>query len=163
QTGLVDLGALTGTNSLAHAVNDNGVVVGDWFGATEGGAFAWTAQGGMVDLGSGAAGAQAVSDRGQVVGLRNAAHHTQFHPFSWTRRGGIVDLGTLGGTLSDAYAVNGNGQVVGDSQTGAGSDTHAFSWTAKTGMVDLGTLGGSSSHAENLGAVNLSGQVVGSS
>ena len=155
---LVDLGTLGGRSSLATAVNERGQVIGYSFtadGSYHG--FFWTAQGGMVDLGTLVEPA-AVNERGQVVG-RYATADGDSHAFLWTAQGGMVDLGTLGGSYSYATAVNERGQVVGASQTADGSG-HAFLWTAQGGMVDLGTLGGSSSSAV---AVNERGQVVGGS
>ena len=50
----IDLGALGGTISYTAAVNESGQVVGDSFTAGNAGlhAFSWTADGGMVDLGT---------------------------------------------------------------------------------------------------------------
>ena len=58
--------------------------------------------------------AQALNDRGQVVGFSNLAGDPwSYHAFSWTSGDGMIDLGTLGGGSSIAYAVNDLGQVVG--------------------------------------------------
>jgi probable HAF family extracellular repeat protein len=153
--GMINLGFGT-----AHAVNDNGQVVGQ-DGVKH--AFSWTEAGGMVNLGEGFA--QAVNNNGQVVGLTTASLG-EYQAFSWTQSEGRILLGTLGGRYAWANAVNDSGQVVGTSETADGS-THAFSWTKDGGMIDLGTLGGKNS---NVGwwdisfaarAVNAGGQVVG--
>jgi probable HAF family extracellular repeat protein len=151
--GMVDLGTLGGPDSevggrvnlqeppdpgysLAHAVNDNGQIVG-WSYTASGSrhAFSWTQAGGMVDLGT--LGGQfslafAVNDNGQVVGYSGTANGIQ-HAFSWTQAGGLVDLGGFGGAESQAYAVNDNGQVVGRSTTTVG-DWHAALWTTKVAV-----------------------------
>jgi probable HAF family extracellular repeat protein len=62
--------------------------------------------------------ANAVNNRGQVVGRTVVGF--ELHAFSWTKKGGMLDLGTLGGD-SDAVAVNDRGQVVGVSNTTAGA------------------------------------------
>jgi probable HAF family extracellular repeat protein len=74
-----------------------------------------------LDLGtlSGEAGASianAINDRGQVVGSSSTASG-EGHAFFW-ERGSMVDMGTLpGGTSSDALAINRRGQVAGISNS----------------------------------------------
>ena len=158
----LDLGTLGGAeaDSYAVAVNNSGRVVG--YSDTDGGfthAFAWTVQGGIVDLGTlgeSNSRAVAVNNGGQVVGDSDTAGGFT-HAFVWTVMGGMKDLGTLGGSNSHAVAVNNGGQVVGYSDT-AGGFTHAFVWTEKAGMIDLGSLGGAYSRPT---AVNEAGWVVG--
>jgi probable HAF family extracellular repeat protein len=171
QGGMVDLGTLAEgryASAGATAVNDNGLVVGlgvlgddpsndPWH------AFAWTQDGGMLDLGTlggTSSEATAVNNNGVVVGRSGIAGDHELHPFAWTKEGGMVDLGTLGGTYASPIAINDVGQVVGDSLTANNAQNHAFIWTQSAGMVDLGTLGGSYSSAV---AVNKQGMVVGAS
>ncbi len=135
------LGTLGAQGTYARAINEHGLVVGEY--ATKSGdehAFIWQ-DGTMTDLGTlgGLSGvAYAVNDRGQVVGV-STTKYGDAHAFIW-QDGVMKDLGTLGGKHSHAYAVNERGQVVGSSEIKSG-DTHAFIWQDGV-MKDLGTLGG---------------------
>ena len=105
-------------------------------------------------LGGGYSRANAVNERGQVVG----ASYTKrglLHAFLW-QHGKIVDLGTLGGLKSEALALNGRSQVVGWSSTSAGRQ-HAVLWENGK-LVDLGKSGMLVSRAV---AINESGQAIG--
>jgi probable HAF family extracellular repeat protein len=162
---ITDLGTLgTGSDSAAFRVNNLGQVVGvsDTASGSGGqGGFIWTAEDGMVYLGTlGGEGSHAndINDLGQVVGGSRTATSYK-HSFIWTAEDGMVDLGTLGGRQSIAYGINNLGQVVGDSYLASG-ESHAYFWTAEDGMVDLGTLGGVYSEGSD---VNDLGQVVGGS
>jgi len=162
--GLLDLGTLGGTDSVADAVNGSGLVVGA--SNTVGNslysehAFSWTSEGGLVDLGSlngYATVAWFVNENGQVAGTSwdGALQH---HAFLWTD-GAMVDLGTLGGSRSEATGLNNKGQVVGWSETVGDAATHAFLWTDGA-MLDLGALPGGTNCRAN--GINDNGQVVGS-
>lgn len=108
----------------------------------------------IVDLGSlggGYGGAEAVNDRGEVVGYSTTARGEQ-HAFLWSR-GQMTDLGTLGGAYSYAADINNHGQVVGYSYTASG-EGHPFLW-ADGRMTDLGGLYCSAE------AINDDGQVIG--
>jgi probable HAF family extracellular repeat protein len=115
---------------------------------TLGGAFSW---------------ANAVNNRGQVVG-RSAVQGGLQHAFLW-EDGVMTDLGTLpGGNYSEAYAINNRGQVVGwgtineSTCTGFDGCWHGFLWENGT-MTDLGTLGaGFLSYAYS---INDRGDIVG--
>jgi probable HAF family extracellular repeat protein len=102
-------------------------------------AFLWTAQAGMVDLGTlgGASSSAAdINASGQIVGSASTA---EGFPHAFLRNPGdtaLQDLGTLGGASSTAIAINDSGVVVGGSLTSSGS-AHAFIWTSTDGMVDL--------------------------
>ena len=171
--GFVDLGTLGGTSSFVayrsddpgETMTNRGEVAGSSFlpGDASGHAFLWSAERGMVDLGTlgGAiSGANGVSDAGQVVGASSNPSGA-LHAFSWTAEGGMLDLGTLpGDQQSTAIAVNNHGQVVGRSFGAAG--WRAFSWTVETGMVDLGLGAPPSGPAFSEAVdVNDSGQVAG--
>ena len=101
-----DLGTLGGTYSHAAAINDSGQVVG-WALAADNRqhAFLWTAGGGMVDLGRGAA--IAITGSGLVVGNDPYAGG---QAFVWTAARGRVDLvgprrtGTSWGTSDSTTA-----------------------------------------------------------
>ncbi|MFW9889036.1 MAG: hypothetical protein ACFFER_12690, partial [Candidatus Thorarchaeota archaeon] len=155
-----------GTFSDVVAINEQGQVIGS--STTDSGvahAFIWTAEDGMVAIGTGSFPTEpvAINEQGQVVGNRTLLSliwpiTLYTHAFIWTAEDGMLDLGTLGGLSSDAVAINGQGQVIGSSITDSG-ETHAFVWTAEDGMVDLGTPGGTDS---DVVAINEQGQVIGS-
>src|SRR5439155_25220728 len=130
--GMVDLGTLGDSDSVALAVNAGGQVVGGVSG-TRNHAFSWTRGEGMIDLGTlgGTTGdfsmAVAVNDSGEVGG--SSSLNGAQHAISWTRAAGMIDLGTLGVPHSEATAVNANGQIVGSSNVDNDQfKTHAFSW-----------------------------------
>ena len=167
--GMIDLGTLGGWRVAPSAVSNKDQVVGrsslipapvpfGEFGQSH--AFSWTPTGGLVDLGTlggPSSGAEAVNEKGDVVGWAEVEEGVS-HAFLWTKQDGMVDLGTLGGTFSFAYGVNEAGAIVGYSTLPGDTDEHAFLWTRADGMVDLGTLGGTRSVAY---AINERGQVVG--
>jgi probable HAF family extracellular repeat protein len=121
--------------------------------------------------------ANAVNDRGQVVGYASNAIDdansleglvTQTRAVIW-QNGAVSDVGTLGGTDAVALFVNDGGQIVGESYAvnsvsnpvphceDSPLTLHAFIWENGK-MMDLGTLGGSCAFAYDL---NNYGQVVG--
>ena len=109
-------------------------------------------------LGGPSSNANALNDRGDVVGDSNLPDLTQ-RAFVW-RNGAMQELGTLGGSFSGAAGINNRGQVVGSSQTASG-EIHAYIWRVGNGILtDLGHLGGGLSIAA---AINDAGHVVGAS
>jgi len=126
--------------AFAMATNENDVVVGlaenDAFLPR---AFRWTAESGIVDLGTltgpdGFGTASAVNARGQIVGWSTAVFTDPngagltLHAALWDDSG-IHDLGTLPGDLaSRALGINGAGQIVGLSQSLALNNRAAL-WT----------------------------------
>jgi len=90
RSGISQLPTLGGTAGCAHAINDEGQVVGWSFTAeNEGHAFLWTSKGGIMDLGTlpGASvqesAAYGINQRGQVVGYSVAEDGTR-HAVIWT-------------------------------------------------------------------------------
>jgi len=195
---LTNLGALPGVNSgLASWINDRGWVAGfsengltdPQTGFPETTAVLWR-DGQIIDLGTlggSSSGANAINNKGQVVGgALNAIPDpfgstfnqqfifetlpfyffpvtTQSHAFLW-QGGKMQDLGTLGGPDSLAWFVNESGQVAGQSTidsipspTTGVPTVDVFFWDHGK-MVDIGNLGGTFSFAAGL---NNCGQITG--
>ena len=142
---ITDLGTLAGGfESMANAVNNDGVVVG-WASNTVSDPFPF------VDGGA-----------SQGLGYQTRAFLSE--------NGVSQDLGTLGtGTNATVYLVNQKGQAAGDSFTDQALNTtptcgtnvptqDPFFWDQRRGMIDIGTLGGVCGFASGL---NNRGQVVG--
>jgi probable HAF family extracellular repeat protein len=112
-----DLGTLGGTNSVAHAINDAGQIVGSARTAQDlPHAVLWQ-DGKLRDLGTGdgvASRAHDINDRGEVVGSFdvNVGDSHYSHAFAW-ENGEMRRLGTPGETESEANAINERGQIVG--------------------------------------------------
>jgi probable HAF family extracellular repeat protein len=104
--------------------------------------------------------ADAINNKGQVVGDATFAGNGPWHAFVSTQGGPLVDLGTLGGGVSSASDINDLGQIVGYADVAPHDYMHAFLINGSGPMQDLGTLGGVDSLAR---AVNNLGQVVGQS
>ena len=105
-------------------------------------------------LGGGRSNAQAINNRGEVVGFSLTAAG-QGHAFLW-QSGVMTDLGTLGGA-SVATAINEHGQVVGYSSPVPMAYEHAIIW-ADGEMTDIGGAAGAvTSFALD---INLQGQVL---
>jgi probable HAF family extracellular repeat protein len=167
------LGTQAGQTSIANAISDEGLVVGE--SATDpdnvSHAFLWTRRSGkMVDLGTLDGGltsaAQAVSDGGVVVGNSQVTDTSGLqinHAFVWTHRTRMVDIGDSGdaaggGVSSFAEKINGRFVIGHFTKNGA---THGFVWTQKRGFVDIGTLDGDTTSLVT--GVNARGVVVGNS
>jgi probable HAF family extracellular repeat protein len=157
---LTNLGTLPGgTWSAAYSLNETGQVAG--YGDTGSGnfhAFLWTANSGMVDLGTlggTSSYAMGINAAGNIVG--SSTDSSGFlQAFLWTHAG-IQSLGTLpGATSSMAYGINSSGSVVGY------SGGHAFLW-ANGIMTDLNTLIplGSGWELDAAYGVNDTGEIVG--
>ncbi len=154
-----DLGVLRGQMySRANGINAMGQVVGysgQQRDSSESRAFVWSAQTGMIDIGTlGGAYAQAyaINDTGYITG----ASQTQgmgpmltTHAFiyrlptpPYPRFNRMVDLGALAGLSSYGMAINSDNHVVGYSTIATNDErVHAFLHDG-TKMIDLGSLGG---------------------
>ena len=159
----IDIGTMfDGWDTIAHAVNDRGQVVGLAQAPLSDGtvhrrAFVWTPATGFVDLGhlgKDESMALGINNAGQVVGeSRTAAPNFAYRAFLWSPATGMVDIdGT--GFVSQARDINDAGVVTGSRQV-SGS-YRAFRWTAAGGMVDV--LGPVSFG----GAINDAGMIAGS-
>lgn len=107
----------------------------------------------LPTLGGRYGGANAVNNRGQVVGWSETADGTP-HATLWTN-GRPVDLGTLGRRESEAIDINEQGQIVGTITMRSGR-THAFLWQAGH-MTDLSPNANSDATPV---AINSQGQVL---
>jgi probable HAF family extracellular repeat protein len=107
------IGPMIGSNSAAHAINDNNQVVGLYDNNK---AFLWE-DGIITNLGVLPGGdytrANDINNKGQVVG-RSHANGTTDHAFLWDN-GTMIDLETYSGAYgsSRANAINNNGEIVG--------------------------------------------------
>lgn len=195
---VTDLGALPGgSNSFAFGINSRDWAVGvsengaidPMTGFPEVDAVLWR-DGEIINLGTlggNASGANAVNNRGQVVGgalntipapfpdtFLNAYIFelfpfyffplgTESHAFLW-QEGKMQDLGTLGGPDSVAWFVNERGQVAGQSSIDSIPNSTTliptvdpFFWDHGK-MVDVGNLGGTYGYVADL---NNRGQMIG--
>lgn len=138
-----NLGTLGGRESVAMAINDSGMVVGQSETTDqEGHAIVWTAATGMVDIGRPGYRSSAidVNNSGQVL-LREFSPSFVLSTYVWTAASGRVPLGTLGGAETAGTAINSSGAVGGYSTLASGA-RHPFMWTAGDGMVDLDPTSG---------------------
>ena len=160
------LGAIgTTVSSTGLAVSPDGSLV---VGFSNGQAFRWTAETGMVGLGDFAdgqfqsGGYDMSADGSVVVGYGSTS--TAQEAFRWTKTDGMIGLGDLPGGLAGslAYGVSADGTVVvGKSASGNSSANsyEAFRWTAESGMVGLGDLPGGRFASEARG-VSADGSIV---
>lgn len=159
---LVDLGTINGsTEVVATAINDSGVVVGQY--VTPVGPRAFIYRNGLIsDLGTLSgynSGAEAINGSGAVAGWAPPFPDSNSHAFLY-RNGSFSYLGALdGGDYSYGYGINNSGDVVGQAgvHIPAGAAYHAFLYR-NGAMSDLGTFGGPFSSATG---INDSGTVVG--
>jgi probable HAF family extracellular repeat protein len=159
-----DMGVLASDFSVALDVNDLGEAAGrskvsDVLG-TGTHAFLWTADGGMVDLGTlggGISMATGINNQSQIVGKATTATE-ETRAFLWSSSTGMQDLGTLGGNFSLAEGINELGDIVGQSSLSGAPGRRAAFWPAGGSPIDLGTLGGAESIAYG---INDLGEIVG--
>ena len=122
--GMRDLGALSGGESIAHAINDAGQVVGRSYVSRSMSvayhAFSWTSADGMRDLGAfGSSGdsssALGINSAGQIVGWSTVGIPPLYtiHGAIWTASEGMESLaGTAG--IGHVRGINDHQQIVGD-------------------------------------------------
>lgn len=143
-----------GTNGVATAINDSGIVVGYSYSGSSTVVTEWVG-GNNNALGLTGA-ATGVNNLGEIVGGYSPTS-TTMHAFTLANNR-MTDLGTLGGSWSSAFAVNNAGVVAGTSTLANGRDD-AFYYKAGV-MQGLGTLGGANSYGL---AISQNGFVAGNS
>jgi probable HAF family extracellular repeat protein len=169
-----DIGTLGGSCTEATGINNNGVVIGDNVnGQTIQRAFLWR-DGVIQDLGGSIggeeAGAEGISQSGQVAGFATLAGEVLYHATLWRGVGEITDLGVLDQDLcSFASSINSTAQIVGASQAGApltgctfDKNTRAVLW--EDGSIhDLNALipPGASLHLQWAQDINDRGEIAG--
>jgi probable HAF family extracellular repeat protein len=156
---VADLGVLAGhSESFGKGVNSAGQIVGnsDPNSYLSIRSFIYSDAAGMVDLGLGSIGQNAVArdlnDSGVVTG------YLGLQAFRWSAAGGLQLLGAPSGWAdSFGYAINASGQVAGNAGSASGNAEVVARYTDGTGWK---VLGGTGEH--NLGnGINQWGDVVG--
>jgi probable HAF family extracellular repeat protein len=111
-TGMVDLGGLGGTFTLAFGLNQRGQIVGssNLTGDQQSDAFLWE-HGNPRDLGGSLGGsftgAESINEEGEAVGYAYLAGDANFHAILWKEVGRLKDLGVVGSDLcSFAIGIN---------------------------------------------------------
>ncbi len=146
--------------SLAHAVNNGGVFVGESYVSSSAiHAVIFTGSQHVTDLGVLTGGnysaAYGINNSNVIVGESTVGSGGTL-AFVYSN-GVMTSLGTLpGGNYSAAFAINDAGQIAGEASSSSGQ-THAVLFENGV-MTDLGTLGGTNSSAA---AINQSGMIVG--
>jgi len=152
--GMRDIGPPGPATGIGYGVNLLGHVCGEFINreGTYIGAFLWTEEGGMQNLGTLPgwtwSSASGLNDMDQIVGSSAKIVTGGYigHATLWSKRtnvSGMKDLGTLpGGFSSFATAINNLGQIVGSSglQQESGVIYRAFVWSTRAGMQDLNLL-----------------------
>jgi probable HAF family extracellular repeat protein len=158
-----DLGNFGGESATATAINDAGVVVG-FAGNADGDdhGFRWTAEEGLVDLGT-AGGSQSrvfgINKDGVICGISLLAEEgAAFVAAVWFPDGRVVPLPHLFDGSSDGRGINDLGQVIGSSNDPDGNRI-AVLWETDGTVVALDVPEGTVQSQAN--AINNLGQVVG--
>lgn len=130
---------------------------GSVIGQRRGRALVWR-QGRLTDLGTlggGATTANAVDDRGRIVGNSDVVPEQSSHAFLW-QNGTMTDLGGLGSLDTTAVALDDAGTIVGFASDHVGASRIAVEW--KDGrLVELGRFGAPGAQAV---AVDRAGDVL---
>jgi len=166
--GMLDLGSLGGTCTVAADLNDRGQVVGQSFltGDATGHAFRWDRKDGLIDLGTlggDFSSAHAINNTGQAVGGSYMADNVQVDAVLW-KGSTMRDLGTVDtDACSYAFAINELAQVVGVSGDANCVSTRAFLWERGGSMVDVNALVASDSgiYLTLASAINDQGEIGG--
>ncbi|WP_162939500.1 autotransporter domain-containing protein [Neorhizobium sp. NCHU2750] len=128
------------TSSSATLVSDDGTAVaGTGSTGTTSGVFRWTADTGMVDIGTLGGiytSVAAMSGDGNVlVGQSTTVGESDYHAYRYVASTStMTDLGTLGGTYSYASDLTADGSIVVGRASDSASAYHGFVWSEATGM-----------------------------
>jgi len=171
KNGMVDLGGLGGTCTLAFDLNNRGQAIGvsNLTGDLSQHAFLWE-HGSLQDLGGSLGGdftgAFATNNEGQAVGYAYLSGNATYHAALWRHVGKMSDLGTLGNDpCSYATGINTDGQVVGVSQSSCDANVAIFrAFLSENGsIVDLNDLipPGSGLHLGQTYTINDRGEIAG--
>ena len=162
--GMVNLGTLGGTCTLAINLNNRGQVVGLSYltGDQSAQAFLWD-RGTFTDLGGANSAANAINDAGEIVGYVGT-QNGGFHAALW-KNGLLTDLGNVGNdACTFALSINSQGQLVGGSgEIPCGTNLRAFLSQDGGPLVDLNTLipSGSPLHLTFPETINDRGEIAG--
>jgi len=151
---VTDLGGLdAATSAPAMGINNAGQIVGK----SADHAFLWE-HGKMTDLGTlggNVSSANAINDRGEIVGESETATG-ELHAFLWQRRS-MTDLG-IAGEISSAHGINNRGEIVGATFA---KDVRGGAVLWQNGQRQpLGDLGPSGSGSTAM-AINNRGEIAG--
>ncbi|WP_409267846.1 hypothetical protein [Massilia sp. BHUDP2] len=154
-----------GSYEYVNALNDNGVVVGEYRTASgDYRAFTWTSARGLRvlprnDAVSGPAGGRAIdiNNFNQVVGQIRSPIGIYPLAARWNPNGTLLHLAPQTARIARAVAINDSGMAVGEAEVQR-YDNHAMVWNPDGTVIDLGTFGGTFSAATH---INASGQVLG--
>jgi probable HAF family extracellular repeat protein len=166
--GMLDLGGLGGTCTVATSLNDRGQVVGaSWLaGDAAQHAFRWDRKHGLIDLstlGGDFSIAQAINNAGLVVGGSYMSDNVQADAVLW-KGSTMLDLGTVDAdACSYAFSINELTQVVGVSGDANCASTRASLWERGGSMVDVNALVSSDSgiYVTYALAINVQGEIGG--
>lgn len=156
--------AIGGAESLGLAINNQGVVVGQFVRANGTiGAYRWTGAGGMVELAGLSATSETLAmnlnDVGQVVGYGYRTDG-QTEALLWQANGQVVNVGQIldptGGT--EVFDINESGQMVGSRRLGP-AQRQGLVYTLGGEIVNVGTIEGNNQSKNT--AINEAGDVVG--
>jgi probable HAF family extracellular repeat protein len=151
------------TYPLVADLSERGQVVGQVWSGPPGGAsirpdaFSWrSGRWVQLDDGEGHAWAEAVNDRGQVLGERVAAGDDQYRPAVWDARGGVTVIPPITGRAR-SVDFNNRGEALLNVEQASG-ETQAAVWRVGGGVTLLPTLGGPRADARD---INDAGEVTG--
>lgn len=155
-----DLGTIPdGNASIAHAINNNGQVVGYAIDSSGNDIAFWYVDNIMVPLGlfSGTTSyAHDINDLNDIVGEFTIGDESR--AFFRRENGEVVPLGALQNVASINRAINNKQQIVG-SYSLSETQSHAFLYNVTASeLIDIGTFGGPTSAAYD---INIQGEVVG--